>query len=521
MKNYRYDIEMLSAYLDGELSPKEKIYIEERIKSSLELQRKLNELKRLKSVTTESKPKLEESFYFEERLMASLKSSRSNNEKLKKWIPVFSFSGLAAALIFILSINPAFIKNIIEEQKGNIADFYKDNLKPLLYAANLSSEDIFNFALNEELPLDPSNTQILKLSYDQTGKEYFEIKQNSAVKSNNNLNNFVNALELNEQEKLQMDSLLKIYSEKISSQVLVSDKNAIAINPNIWNLRKAVLADIISFAKRHGNENFRRIAPVDKIPVAEKNIVWLEKVKKQSPRDYIIVTPDTVFSTEIDINLAELNNELKKLSEDVNDIESKKQRHKVVFKFKTDSSFTELKDKVKSDQKFKVLVYDNGVQVHLEKIQIPDVELPNFDSIASIISEATRNFTVVNVGTPTLPEVPVTKNYKVKRGNNFNSSVRNKEVNIDSVIEEDNRRSELNNKRRQSNNNFYRDSSSNEVKIMVDSLIIKQNEELRKQIEQLRREIEKFRKDMQNLKNKEKIEEYEEIIKMLEDQIEI
>lgn len=169
MKNYRYDIEMLSAYLDGELSPKEKYYIEQKIKSSLDLQRKLNELKKLKTVTNESKPVLEESFYFEERLMASLSSSGHTGEKLKKWIPVFTFSGLAAVLVFVLSINPAFIKNIIDEQKGNIADFYKTNLKPLLYAANLSSEDIFNFALNEELPLDPSNSQILKLSYDQTG----------------------------------------------------------------------------------------------------------------------------------------------------------------------------------------------------------------------------------------------------------------------------------------------------------------------------------------------------------------
>ncbi|MCA2005149.1 MAG: hypothetical protein LDL01_05065, partial [Ignavibacterium sp.] len=266
MNNNLYDIEMLSAYLDGELSPKEKIYIEEKIKSSLELQRKLNELKKLKSVTSESKPLLEESFYFEERLMASLNSSKNNSDKLKKLIPVFSFSGIAIVLIFVLSINPAFIKNIIEEQKGNLADFYKANLKPLLYAANLSSEDIFNFALNEELPLDPSNSQILKLSYDQTGKEYFEIKQNSEARSKNNFDNFVNALELNEQEKSQMDSLLKVYSEKISSQILVSDRNAIAINPNIWNLRKAVLADIIAFAKRHGNENFQKIAPVDKIP---------------------------------------------------------------------------------------------------------------------------------------------------------------------------------------------------------------------------------------------------------------
>lgn len=521
MNNKRYDIEMLSAYLDGELSSKEKIYIEEKIKSSLELQRKLNELKKLKTITSEAKPALAESYYFETRLMASLNSSGGKADKIKKWIPVFTFTSLAIALIFVLSLNPSFLINIIEQQKGNLADFYKSNLKPLLYAANLTSEDIFNFALYEELPLDPSNTQTLKLSYDQTGKEFFEIRQNSKKKEKNNLQNFIAALELNESEQKQMDSLLNIYSEKISTQVLVSDKNAIAINPNIWNLRKAVLADILSFARKHGNENFQKIAPIGKIPSIDKNIVWLEKVKTTSPKDFIICTADTVFSAELNVDMSQLNNEMKKFAEEMEKTTVEKNKQQLVFRFKIDSSLAELKDKVKSDKNFKVFVHDNGVQVHLQEIDIPEVDLPNFDSIASIISEATRNFTVVSINSPNLPEVPERRNFVIKKESSFNTSLRNREVNIDSVIEENNKRIEINNKKRQSSNKIYNDSSANEVKAIVDSLIIKQNEELKRQIEQLRKEIEKFRQDLQNLNNRQKIKEYEEIIKLLEDQIEI
>lgn len=520
MKNNRYDIEMLSAYIDGELSSKEKIYIEEKIKSSLELQRKLHELKRLKSFTKESKPTLKESYYFEERLMATLNSSDSKSEKIRKWLPAFTFSGIAIALIFLLSLNPEFIKNMIEQQKGNLTDFYKSNLKPLLYAANLSNEDIFNFALNEELPLDPSYTQILKLSYDQSGKEYFEIKSNSETKSKDNLNNFVKALELNEEEKFKMDSLLNEYSEKISAQILVSDKNALAINPNIWNLRKAVLADILSFAKKHGNENFLKIAPVGKISDVEKNVLWLEKVKTDSPKDFIIVTPDTVFSTKINIDMAELRNEMKKAADEIKQIEKQNLKHKVVFKFRTDSTLANVKEKIRTDDNFRIFVHNNGVQVHLEKFEVPDAELPDFDSIASIITQATRNFTLVNIGQPSFPEIPASNNFQFKREVKY--SPRNKEVNVDSIIQENNRRIETNYKKRQSNNTrIYNDSSSKEIKVLVDSLIIRQNEELREQIEQLRKEIEKFRQDMQNLKNKQIIEQYEEMIKMLEEQIEI
>ena len=45
MKKSNTDIELLSAYVDGELSPAEKKYIEEKIKSSLELQKELADLK--------------------------------------------------------------------------------------------------------------------------------------------------------------------------------------------------------------------------------------------------------------------------------------------------------------------------------------------------------------------------------------------------------------------------------------------------------------------------------------------
>jgi len=522
MKNNRYDIEMLSAYIDGELSPKEKIIIEEKIRLSLDLQKKLEELKKLKAITSDAKPELAESYYFESRLMASLNSTENRSEKIKKWIPVFTFTSLAAVLIFVLSLNPAFLMNLIEQQRGNLTEFYKSNLKPLLYAANLTTEDIFNFALYEELPLDPSDSQSLKLSYDQTGKEFFEIRQNTQKKEKNNLKNFIAALELNESEQKQMDSLLNVYSEKISAQILVSDKNAIAINPNIWNLRKAVLADILSFAKKHGNEAFQKIAMVGNIPaIDDKNIVWLEKVKTTSPKDFIICTPDTVFTAELDVDVAQLNNEMKKVAEGMNKVSDEKNKQQSYFRFKIDSSLSELKEKIRTDKNFKVFVHNNGVQVHLQEVNIPDMDLPDFDSIASIISEATKNFTVVSFNSPEIPEVNGTKNFVIKKNVNPNNSFRSSGANIDSVIEENNKRIEINNIKRQEAKKFYNESSAREINTNVDSLIIKQNEELRRQIEQLRKEIEKFRQDLQNLNNRQKIEQYEEIIKLLEEQIEI
>ena len=66
------DIELLSAYVDGELSQPEKKYIEEKIKSSLELQKELSDLKKLKELAAGSFDRISESPYFETRLFLSL-----------------------------------------------------------------------------------------------------------------------------------------------------------------------------------------------------------------------------------------------------------------------------------------------------------------------------------------------------------------------------------------------------------------------------------------------------------------
>lgn len=76
----------------------------------------------------------------------------------------------------VLKVNPKLIDNIVEQQKSNLAGFYKENLQPLLYAADLTNEDIFNFAVYQELPLDSANQQILKLGFDPAGTEFLRLK---------------------------------------------------------------------------------------------------------------------------------------------------------------------------------------------------------------------------------------------------------------------------------------------------------------------------------------------------------
>jgi anti-sigma factor RsiW len=167
MKKINTKYEILSAYLDGELSPGEAKKLEERIKFSKELQDKLNELRKIKQLTASSFEKLPEAPYFETRLAAGLHSKSLFYERFRRWIPAISFTALAILLMVFLKFHPGALDRLVEQQKVNLAGFYQENLRPLFFASDLSNEDVFNFAFSKQLPLDKSNGQYLKLGYDQ------------------------------------------------------------------------------------------------------------------------------------------------------------------------------------------------------------------------------------------------------------------------------------------------------------------------------------------------------------------
>ena len=92
MNNFYKEYEMLSAYIDGELTKEEIKYIEDKLAVSKDLQQKLTELKRVKELSQSSFQKVSESPYFETKLIASLNSENTSGFKIKKWIPVLGIS---------------------------------------------------------------------------------------------------------------------------------------------------------------------------------------------------------------------------------------------------------------------------------------------------------------------------------------------------------------------------------------------------------------------------------------------
>jgi len=501
MRRFNKDRELISAYLDGELSSSEKSYIEEKIKSSLQLQKELEDVKKLKELTNSSYDKIPESQYFETRLFANLNSKDTKKYNIKKWLPITSLTLVTLGLMLILKFNPNLINDIIDQQKSNLAGFYKENLQPLLYAADLTNEDIFNFAVYKELPLDAANKQILKLGNDSAGTEFFEIKNAGGVSKSNNLKSFVTALDLNDSEKEMMDSIIGSYSDQLSGLVLVNDKNAVAINPNIWNTRKVILADILAFAKRHAGQNYIKILPKQVAEIDNNSIQkFVADSRSIKPNQYIFFTPDSVFEDNFvfDVNefkgrVDELKEKLTALNENGNSLNE--------FKINFDSTYENHKKNVDKTRRYKIFINKDQIKVNLPDIavNIPKINLPDFDSIASIIEEATRN---MNVVVP--PNVPV-----VVGKNNFNYNYntvkprqnKNTEVSLDSLMQKNNTENELKNQRQ--NKLLKNELKNNPGAKSSDSLLMHQNEELKREMDNLRKELQKFRNEFSQPKQDE------------------
>jgi hypothetical protein len=489
MKNLHKDFKLLSAYIDDELTPGEKSEIEEKLLTSRELQQKLKELKKIKELTTFSYKKVEENPYFETRVGAALSFDNQRKNKVKKWYPAIGFTIVTIALMIILKFNPTLIEDIVKQQKTNLSGFYTENLKPLLLTAGLTNEDIFNFALSKQLPLDKSANKFLVLGSKANGDDYFEIKNASIIPDVNSFDKFVHALKLNSEQKHQMDSILDSYADDLQSQVLVNDKNTVAINPNLWNYHKAIFADIMAFAKDANRIEFNKIIPsgytfYDKPEVDN----FVRKIKNRPDSQYIFITPDSVFSSTFKFDKDKFRAEMEKFHKELKENLKEFNKNSKGFRFNImiDSNLAKLKHDTSFNKNFKIFLDSNMCRIELGNIHIPHIELPDFDSIAAQIDKATSNFRDFAFS---IPEFDGKNHFRFRfREGDSTHSFNFRIPNIDSLIG-------------LHRNFFYSpgDSTAAFRFFRNDSLI--NQKEFRKQMQKLQKEIEKMREEMKNLKD--------------------
>ena len=505
------ELEILSAYVDGELSENEARELEQKIKLSEKLSKQVEELKELKKLTFSSFSNIPDSPYFETKLIAEIERSKKPSVKIRKWSPVIGISVLTVALMFVLKLNPELFKKFVEDQKSNIAGFYTENLKPLLFAANLNNEDIFNFAFYNRLPLDNSNQKFLSLGYEPNGKEYFEIKKaSSSNKSDNSLAKFVSALKLSDKQKVAMDSILETYADNLHGQVLVNANNTVAINPNLWNYNKAILADLLSFAGNINGVELSKMLPANyKYNRSSVNKI-VRTVKASDDDKYIFITPDTIFYESYTFDKDKFKKDMDEMKEEMKKglVEVQKEFKNMNFEVKLDSNFAKLKKNITKNHNFNVWVDSNTCKINLSQIQIPKINLPDFDSLGEHFSELTKHFKSFSFNFPKNGQINGHYHFKVNYGDSSNSIDLNFNApNSDSLARiEKFFKDSLGGKFNKNFLNKFKsfrfngDSLANIFKFFDDdSLMIIDRDMFQKQMEGIQKQMERFQEQMQKL----------------------
>lgn len=390
MKWYSQNIkEQLSAYLDDELPKHEQDIIEDKILTSAVLRLDAEEGRKIKNRLASLK-NLPEDEYFTTRLMERIKSEKKSDKIfsfLKK--PVIAFGIVSISLMGVLKFYPGFFPTFFSKQKSNIVDFYTQNMKPFIYAADLSSDDIFNFAFNNNLPLNKEDRQMLQLDRDSNGNQFVEVKFAGNTSNVFNLSAFVKSFKFNKEQKHTVDSILLSHSDEISSHILVNEKNTVAVSPSIWNSRNAIRSDLLAYIASVNKEVSERIMPV---AFAASNVSPANRAPAPNGLDddtYFVFCPDTIFTQKLHINREELKNEIKRFKKEMSNHSGGLNKLK---RFKIDVKV--FPDEFTSSQKMKVLIDSNICRIQIPQ-EIAMESLPDFESINSALDVAfdqLRNF---------------------------------------------------------------------------------------------------------------------------------
>jgi hypothetical protein len=485
------NMELLSAYIDDELTQSEKAEVENLISTSLEMWKKLEDLKKVKQLANNIK-RVPESPYFETRLMASIEGQKNDSSRIKRWMPAAALAIVTIIVMIVMKFNPGLFDQVWENQKVAIAGFYKENLRPVLIAANLTNEDIFNFAFNNELPLDDTRKQYLLLGYDDSGKEFFEIRSSDQKVDRESYNEFISAMNLDDRQKQTVDSIIGSYSKTLEAQVLVNEKNTIAINQNLWNLRKAIFADLLVAAEKLNKTKFDRIVP-EGISENERVVVvnTVTKLKSTSGNQYIFVTPDSIFAESYQFNPVIVNEELKWTEERIRYNEEKVKEFTLNIRY--DSTFKYYADS-KNGHPFTIVVDSNICRVDIPDFTIPEVPLLEIAAIDPLIEQATNN---IHFYAYNIPKIEKSRSeIKIEYFNDdsvYSYVVNYNTLNIDSLVQAD------------SGTDLYNLQRLKQVKHLDDTMLIKyqfdrdyynryySDDEFKKEMEELQKELQQLK----------------------------
>ncbi len=239
-------------------------------------------------------------------------NNTSHKRRFKNFAPWIGLGILTVGLMIFFKFSEQGYSDL-QVKGNNLLAKYTENLSPLYATSELSNEDVFNFALYNNLPIDKDKNRMFTIESDSYGNENYVVAELDSLPATKNLELYKNKLGLNSTERESIDSILNNYKEDLYSSILLADNQSIALAPKIALLQKAIGTDIYEFALRKKQSTGSGKSKVNyAVDNKEKIVSSLRQAgTDDSPEEFIFMTPDTVFSHDFAINKRKLNESLK------------------------------------------------------------------------------------------------------------------------------------------------------------------------------------------------------------------
>jgi hypothetical protein len=244
---------------------------------------------------------------------------------------------------------------------------------------------------------------------------------------------------------------------------------------------------------------FDRIVPAG-ISNAEKIVVvnTVEKLKSAYGDQYIFVTPDSIFAESYQFDSKLYEKEMRELEKQIKINEEEVKQFTLNIRY--DSTFRYVDD-ARNVHSFRIIVDSNICRVDIPEHQIPEMLIPDIETIEPLIEQATNNIHFYAYKIPKIEKSESGIRIEYYNDDSVYSYVVNYNMlNIDSLVEAN------------SGTDLYSLDQLKPVKPFDDSMLIKyqfdrdyynryySDDEFKKQMEELQKELQQMSEELKNHK---------------------
>ena len=307
-------------------------------------------------------------------------NNEKNNSSIKKYLPILSLTILTISLLIYFGFEQ-FDKSAETNKNNLLSDLYSKTLKPIFTSEQLTKEDVLNFALYNNLPVDKKENKILEVKDDLSGNEVIEVRKASIKENTDNYSKFVEKMHLNVDQKKELDELLEEFKQNITSTIFSDDQKTLAVDSRIGLLHRILRTEIFDFISRiNAKENVDLVYTESTLKNFNRII---ENEKNKSIRSYILFTPDTVLQSNAEFMRIEPHQPIEK-GESLAPPIIKVIQNKEIVQNENDLTFK---------------IDSNFIKVFLTDDFLEDLEIDNYNELKSVLDTSSSRFEI-SIGVP-------------------------------------------------------------------------------------------------------------------------